>query len=144
MRIHFTLALAALAFFVFPGNLFADSAMHVKIAKKHCNAMVAAGEDSLAHGQKGHAGKAMDHLKKMIHEAEECVKHGEEGINASDASKATRMHGPEAMEYVKEVIAHARTAMKHGMKDNLDIMIDHTKDALAHAHEGNQHASEMN
>ncbi|HIE66286.1 MAG: hypothetical protein ABGX83_04230 [Nitrospira sp.] len=144
MRIYFTLALAAVAFLILPGNLFASSAKHVKIAKEHCNAMVASGEDSLAHGEKGHAGKAIKHLKKMIHEAEECINHGQGGIKASDASKATRTHGPEAMENVAEAIAHARSALKHGMKDHLDLMIDHTKDALAYAYEGNNHASEMN
>jgi hypothetical protein len=144
MRIYFTLTLAALALFTLPGNLFAGSTMHVNIAKEHCNAMIVSGEDALDHGQQGHAGAGVKHLKKMIHEAEECVNHGEGGINASDASKDTQMHGPEAMDHVKEAISHARSALKHGLKDHVDIMIDHTKDALAHAYEGNKHAKEMN
>ncbi|MFQ5780664.1 MAG: small metal-binding protein SmbP [Nitrospiria bacterium] len=143
MRIHIYLAVTALAFFAFLGSAFAGSAMHVKIAKEHCDAMITAGEDALDHGQKGHPGKALDHLKMMIKEAEECVNHGQEGINASDATKATRTHGGEAMEFVKEAIDHARTAVKHGEAGRDGIMMDHAQDALMHALEGNKHAREM-
>lgn len=144
MHLRRVIWIAALSFFALSGTSFAGSAMHVKIAKEHCNEMIAAGEKGLDHGGQGHGDVAVKHFKKMVHEAEECVKHGEEGIRASDSSEATKNHGPEAMEHVKEAAEHAKTAVKHGALGHLGILMDHGKDAMAHAYEGVKHANEMN
>lgn len=144
MRLNLYMAAAVISFFALSGTSFAGSSMHVKTAKEHCNEMIAAGEAGLDHGGQGHGDVAVKHFKKMIHEAEECVNHGQGGINASDASKATKMHGPEAMEHVKEAISHAKAAVKHGALGHLDVLMDHGTDAMAHAREGVKHANEMN
>ncbi len=144
MRLNVYIAVTAISFFGFSGVGFAGSSMHVDIAKKHCNEMVVAGESGLDHGGQGHGGVAVKHFKKMIHEAGECVGHGQGGIDASDASEATKMHGPEAMSLMKEAMSHAKTAVKHGELGHLDVLMGHGKDALALAREGLKHANEMN
>ncbi len=143
MRLNISIAVVVVSVFGFSGLSFAGSAMHVDISKKHCNEMVVAGEKGLDHGGQGHGGVAVKHFKKMIQEAEECMAHGQGGIDASDASAATKMHGPEAMSHVKEAISHAKSAVKHGMLDHLDVLMGHGKDAMAHAREGLKHANEM-
>lgn len=144
MRLDISMAVVVISIFALSSVSFAGSSMHVDIAKKHCNEMVAAGEDGLDHGGQGHPGAAVKHFKKMIHEAGECVGHGQAGIDASDASEATKTHGPEAMSLITEAISHAKTAVKHGEKDHLNILMDHGKDALALAREGLKHANKMN
>jgi len=143
MRLNISVAVAVISILTLSGISFAGSSMHTKIAKKHCNEMVAAGEKGLDHGGQGHGGVALKHFKKMIHEGEECVGHGQGGINASDASSATKMHGPEAMSLIKEALNHAKSAVEHGALGHLDVMMGHGKDAMALAREGLKHANEM-
>ncbi len=144
MRLIVYFVVLSLSFFAMSGLGFAGSAMHVKIAKGHCNEMILAGEKGLDSGSQGDEDLAVKHFKKMIHEAKECVVHGQGGMNAPDVSQATQMHGPEAMEHIKEAISHATTSVKHGELGHLDILMDHGKSALVHATEGDNHARKMN
>lgn len=144
MRLNLFMAVFVISVFTLSGISFAGSAMHIEIAKKHCNEMVAAGSKGLNHGEQGHGGIAVKHLRKMIHEAEECLGHGQGGIDASDVSEATKMHGPEAMSLIKEAISHAKTAVKHGDLGHLDVLMGHGTDAVALAREALKHANEMN
>ncbi len=73
MRLNISIAVAVVSIFTLSSVSFAGSAMHIDIAKKHCNEMLSSGEQGLDHGGQGHGGAAVKHFKKMIYEAGECV-----------------------------------------------------------------------
>ena len=130
------MAAAALTFFTFSQNAFADSSPHLGTAKEHCNNMVMAGENGADHGGQGHTDIAVDHFKKMVKEGEECLKHGQEATKTSDSGK-------EAMGHVKEALMHARSAVKHGEAGHNDVMMEHGKEAMMHAKKGNDQVKGM-
>lgn len=130
------IAAAALTFFAFSQNAFADSPPHLGTAKEHCNNMLMAGENGADHGGQGHTDIAVKHFKKMVREGEECLNHAQEALKTSDS-------GNEAIGHVKEALMHARSAVKHGEAGHNDVMMEHGNEAMVHAKKGNDQVKGM-